>query len=103
MTRAETQELLCVPVDLSHSPNGGEWVQLHLLAEFPACEEAKHFGDPSLRVLGFKPLASFSLSTCTGMFFQHMTNPRPLSSLQDHHRMFHAYFVYPNERGKELR
>ncbi|CAE7213659.1 XRCC6 [Symbiodinium microadriaticum] len=40
-------------------------------------QEAKHFGDPSLRVLGFKPL----------------------SSLQDHHRMFHAYFVYPNERG----
>ena len=25
---------------------------------------------------------------------------RPLNSLQDHHRMFHAYFVYPNERGQ---
>ncbi|CAE7710195.1 XRCC6 [Symbiodinium sp. CCMP2456] len=77
VTRAETQELLCVPVDLSELPNVGDWVQLHVLALLPACEEAKHFGDPSLRVLGFKPL----------------------SSLQDHHRMFHAYFVYPNERG----
>ncbi|CAK9060475.1 X-ray repair cross-complementing protein 5 (5'-deoxyribose-5-phosphate lyase Ku70) (5'-dRP/AP lyase Ku70) (ATP-dependent DNA helicase 2 subunit 1) (ATP-dependent DNA helicase II 70 kDa subunit) (DNA repair protein XRCC6) (Ku autoantigen protein p70 homolog) (Ku70), partial [Durusdinium trenchii] len=37
--------------------------------------EAKHFGDPGLRLLGFKPS----------------------KSLEDHHRIFHAYFVYPNE------
>eukprot|EP00435_Cladocopium_sp_Y103_P027912 s898_g6.t3 len=39
--------------------------------------EAKHFGDPGLRLLGFKPS----------------------SLLKDHHRIFHAYFVYPNEKG----
>ncbi|CAK9094351.1 unnamed protein product [Durusdinium trenchii] len=39
--------------------------------------EAKHFGDPGLRLLGFKPS----------------------KSLEDHHRIFHAYFVYPNEKG----
>jgi len=40
-------------------------------------QDTKNFGQPALRVLGFKPL----------------------SALQDHHRIFHAYFVYPNERG----
>ncbi|CAE8726403.1 unnamed protein product, partial [Polarella glacialis] len=38
--------------------------------------ETKHFCDPGLRLLGFKPL----------------------SSLEPHHRIFHSYFVYPNER-----
>eukprot|EP00438_Fugacium_kawagutii_P022729 Skav216435 [mRNA] locus=scaffold3139:489462:500595:- [translate_table: standard] len=39
--------------------------------------EAKQFGDPGLRLLGFKPS----------------------NLLKDHHRIFHAYFVYPNEKG----
>ncbi|CAJ1368431.1 unnamed protein product [Effrenium voratum] len=39
--------------------------------------EAKHLADPGIRLMGFKPQ----------------------SCLKDHHRIFHAYFVYPNEKA----
>lgn len=39
--------------------------------------EIKSFGEPGLQLLGFKSLRS----------------------LQPHHRIFHSYFVYPNERA----
>mmetsp|Transcript_72947 Transcript_72947/g.152293 ORF Transcript_72947/g.152293 Transcript_72947/m.152293 type:complete len:650 (+) Transcript_72947:226-2175(+) len=38
--------------------------------------ELKNFGEPGIKLLGFKAL----------------------SSLQPHHRIFHAYFMYPNEK-----
>jgi len=39
--------------------------------------ETKQFGEPGLKLLGFKAA----------------------SCLQPHHRIFHSYFVYPNEKG----
>jgi hypothetical protein len=38
--------------------------------------EARYFGEPSVKVLGFKSA----------------------NTLQSHHRIFHSYFVYPNEK-----
>lgn len=40
-------------------------------------DETKRFAEPGMKLLGFKPA----------------------SKLQSHHRIFHSYFVYPNERG----
>lgn len=39
--------------------------------------EVKNFGEPGMHLLGFKPKRL----------------------LQPHHRIFHSYFMYPNERG----
>eukprot|EP00429_Kryptoperidinium_foliaceum_P015425 CAMPEP_0176046538 /NCGR_PEP_ID=MMETSP0120_2-20121206/23108_1 /TAXON_ID=160619 /ORGANISM="Kryptoperidinium foliaceum, Strain CCMP 1326" /LENGTH=547 /DNA_ID=CAMNT_0017379949 /DNA_START=51 /DNA_END=1690 /DNA_ORIENTATION=+ len=43
----------------------------------PEVAETKQFGEPGMHLLGFKPA----------------------TTLQPHHRIFHSYFVYPNERA----
>lgn len=47
------------------------------LAWSPKVAETKQFGEPGMHLLGFKAVAS----------------------LLPHHRIFHSYFVYPNERA----